>query len=236
MSSEMMRLSSLLETIDIVNDARHLPKDENDKHQFVFVEDDGAFDVDDSSYDYCDDILSMASISICSDLGRDFGIDGSLHDEVPFLADEASTTLKPVQHEILTSVPEFQDNASLGAVSCLERSVSTTSLGTTTMTNPTVHNRDVIVKSRRSNKKRRKALKLMKKAAAMSAAAAALGLTGGTPKSSESPKALPKSPTKKFARNKRVSNVAVACATESLQSFREEVQTRKNSRKKKAFS
>jgi hypothetical protein len=83
--------------------------------------------------------------------------------------------------------------------------------------------------SRCSNKKRRKKLKLMKKAVAASTAALALSDRGASrpvAKSSPSPPTPPKIKSAKptTARStKRVANIAVACATETLSSYREEL-------------
>jgi hypothetical protein len=82
--------------------------------------------------------------------------------------------------------------------------------------------------SRCSNKKRRKKLRLMKKAVAASTAALALSdrVTRPVTKSSPSPPTPPKLKNAKptTARSsKRVANMAVACATETLSSYREEL-------------
>ncbi|CAB9501011.1 expressed unknown protein [Seminavis robusta] len=93
---------------------------------------------------------------------------------------------------------------------------------------------DAQVGGRMSNKKRRKKMKLMKKAAAAAMAAAALSeassgavvkhSTPPSPSSSRtsSGKSSPKASSSRYNK-KRVANIAVACATETLSSYKAEL-------------
>ena len=81
------------------------------------------------------------------------------------------------------------------------------------------------IKSRLSNKKRRKKMKLLKKATAAAAAAAALSeMTALVP--SPVPTG-PTTPRRKTKASKKASNVAVACATETMEAFRQELGSKK---------
>lgn len=85
--------------------------------------------------------------------------------------------------------------------------------------------------SRASNKKRRKKLKLMKKAQAAANAAQALS-TRAMAKSSSAAKGKAKSTPKKNtgaarASSKRVANIAVACARETMATYRKEMMMNK---------
>jgi hypothetical protein len=74
-----------------------------------------------------------------------------------------------------------------------------------------------------SKKKRRKQLKLAKKAAAAAAAAAALGhltMRTGTP-----------APKRKHKNRKKVANIAVSCAIQSLTDYKDEVERTKVTKK-----
>lgn len=79
-------------------------------------------------------------------------------------------------------------------------------------------------KSRTCNKKRRKQLKLAKKAAAAAAAAAAFSGLSSYHASSSRNDTTPrrKSSRKQLKPSKQITNIAVACATESLANFKQE--------------
>lgn len=81
---------------------------------------------------------------------------------------------------------------------------------------------------RMSNKKRRKKMKLLKKAAATDKAAAALADNDGstTTVSAAKIKTSSSNSAKSRYRIKRVANIAVACATETLASYKEDLQTK----------
>jgi hypothetical protein len=225
---------------------------------FVLVEPedlDDNMDVDEDSYDYCDDAISMlsvenpSSLSVCSDVQS--------FDPTVFEVD-TNKELKPERRPRLISFGNDEDEARIrserfqASVETLDEQVAqedTSEVSSVTESNDEKtavepENNEAIVEnqvtdkpmdtdhvpdrsmdtvaSRLSNKKRRKKTKLMKKAAAAAAAAAAI--TAGIVPSPPREKRV-KTPKATRHRNK-TSNLAVACANETLEAYRAELQAK----------
>jgi len=220
-------------------------------------------EVDDDSYDYCEDVVSMlsvdqpSSLSVCSDLPSldptFFGIEtkeeiiperrprvisfGNDEDEIRTRTGKFEPAVEPLDEQ-MTEVEETLDSvASFDAESPEEKVSDDTeeklseeeeridSIAETAMEEI----KPAIMSSRLSNKKRRKKMKLMKRAAAAAAAAAALSeMTAYVPTAPT----LPSSPKtrrkpKTASRAKKTSSVAVACATETMEAYRQEISNKK---------
>lgn len=219
---------------------------------YVLVErenNDGNIVVDEDTYDYCDDVVSMlsvehpSSLSICSDLPS---VDPTVFDVDP------TKEVKPEPRPRLISFGNEEDEAQIrserfqASVKTLDEQDSQEgSSGESTVSSMAESNAEKTaieleknepiaekqvpskpmdtVGSRLSNKKRRKKLKLMKQAAAAAAAAAALSGAFVPPPPSAKPRKAPKTTRSK----KKISNVAVACATESMEAYRLELDAKK---------
>jgi hypothetical protein len=192
---------------------------------------------DDDSYDYCEDVFSEHSMgqtmSICSEAT-----------ETLILKDIVLT----VPSILLKDLDEAHAAAELAQIPDLEQSeasvASSSENNNTEMdldpekdpkpaTSPkppaTRTNPPAVTMSRASNKKRRKQLKLTKKTLAATNATNALsGKTRAemTAISMFPPKKAPKTKSKSSSTgrpSKKVANIAVTCATETLATYREEL-------------
>jgi hypothetical protein len=191
---------------------------------------------DDDSYDYCEDVFSEhsmgQSMSICSEAT-----------ETLILKDIVLT----VPSILLKDLDEAHAAAELAQIPDLEQSeasvASSSENDNTEMdldpekvpksaTSPqppaTGTNPPAVTMSRASNKKRRKQLKLTKKA--LAATNATKALSGKAREMTvilmSPPKKAPKTKSKSSSTSrpsKKVANIAVSCATETLATYREEL-------------
>ena len=205
---------------------------------FDFKEEFKEEETDDDSYDYCDDVYSMYSteptLSACSDTL-----------ELQCLKEEVILSVPSV---LFKDIDEMHAAAEVEKLSdCEMRSLAST----VTANQSAAEQRDDDVSkaeklekqyhddlatmkptggiSRTSNKKRRKKLKLMKKAVAAANAAQALAERSSraasrsvNPTPQKSNGGLQKK-LKGNRSNKKIANIAVACATETLSAYREEL-------------
>jgi hypothetical protein len=229
---------------------------------FVLVEpenQDDNMDVDEDSYDYCDDAISMlsvdnpSSLSVCSDLPS---VDSTVFEV------DTNKELKPERRPRLISFGNDEDEAGIrserfqASVETLDEQMAQegtseeSTLSSITESNdeetavepqknePIVENQvpdkpmdmDQVpnkpmdtVGSRLSNKKRRKKMKLTKKVAAAAAAAAAISASIGPSPPLEKRVKTPKATRPK----KKTSNLAVACATETMEAYRAELEAKR---------
>lgn len=208
---------------------------------------------DDESYDCCDDVLSLKSmerpcLSVCSDTLKTLSEEITECAPVPSIImqdlddaheaaqlasmddDEGGERSLPGNHTTTSECAkqnqaESNDNSDNVEVGDKIRSISSGS--------PSKACDDDITPamSRISNKKRRKKMKLMKKAAAAAAAAAALsemtlsGRAMSKPSKVAAPKKKSKGNPSRF-QSKRVANIAVACATESISAYKDELRNK----------
>ena len=187
---------------------------------------------DDDSYDYCDDVCSIQSSdqtpSICSEaLGSVLTVPSVLLKDLDEAHEAAALAIKDSEEEkSVTSPPSVANGDSPTVVTdvTIEKKKSSGSLP---KKNEAPAKKPSL--SRTSNKKRRKQLKMMKKAQAAENAAKALA----EKKARSEAKAidLPKMPKKSTAKAKKATNSGrikrvhphVACATETLAAYREEL-------------
>ena len=208
---------------------------------------------DDESYDYCDDIYSfhstaqsMSTSSSTSDniIPSDVIVtDSSVaaeeeFDDTPSNEDAAQITVPSV---LMKDLDEAHAAAKLARISDLERSVVSTLSHSKSVDE---ESRDIAPTknapiepskkeksgamnlSRTSNKRRRKKLKLMKKAQAAANAASALAEKAiADAQGCAAPQKSTKSKTKTpgCRSSKKVANIAVVCATETLSAYRNEL-------------
>lgn len=208
---------------------------------------------DDDSYDYCEDFYSVVSaeeqsLSGCSEMVVEcaHNHNNTKHDDVIFTVpsvllkdlDDAHAAAK------LAQIPDLEQRSgarsSIHDLSTMEVDGRDEIMGDAgdpknETDQPNQQDDDVYdlksttSLSRCSNKKRRKKLKLMKKAIAVSSAALSLSDRGGARPATKSSPSPPMPPKLKNAKpstrrsSKRVANIAVACATETMSSYREEL-------------
>jgi len=201
---------------------------------------------DDASYDYCDDICthgeddddddSVATLesepapkddfflSVPSGLMKDL-------DEAHAAAKLAcSSSALGVCTEDSSLAEEMQDIPKSVSSSILKPSmgaldVEVTVAAPTTKSQPKVPTTttSAINLSRASNKKRRKQLKLVKKAQAAASAAQALSARAAANAKISKGKKIAASPVSSSLGSRKVANYAVACALETMASYRKEV-------------
>lgn len=197
--------------------------------EYVIVDADDMEMDDEDDYDYCDDVFPKESpMNSCS-----FSVDSVESDDIHSAL------------ELETLKEETEERGGASTVSLDGSDVTTNDMKIPTdkemsEPKPTVESlmsteiRDdnegertgkeaKDASSRLSNKKRRKKMKLMKKAAAAAAAAAALAeiSRGGTPTRHAKPSKMQSTKPNRSSK-KKVSNFAVACATQTLSEFRKE--------------
>ena len=217
-----------------------------DDEDFVVIDSDRFGD--DGNWDYCDDVFSTTSsspcCSVCSDLPAKVFEEIEYMDDtpVPALSTEVDKSDRNMHEN--TAIPMSVGISTQYETKCLETEIDIDEIGCTETSemndcgadhNATTGSkqsssiisdddeakRDGVSTSRLSNKKRRKKMKLMKKAVAAAAAAAALSeMTRGNCSPSKECRE-PKMPTRV---GKKLANVAVSCAHESLASYRQEMQ------------
>jgi len=209
---------------------------------FVIVEADEMEIDDDEQYDLCDDVFStdapLQSSSVSVGSSDIYSIEQALELET---LDEEENEVRGSGHPRGVSVVSLEDAIGEPEKKCSEEDVVITASDPPSVDPPVAmelqHEEkdeergddDEMIKakevSRLSNKKRRRKAKQMKKAAAAAAAALALAEIskgGGTPTKKTSIPSKPRQ-TSKSSRSskKKLPNLAVACATESLSDFRE---------------
>jgi hypothetical protein len=204
---------------------------------FVFVQhaEQMSFDLkddDDDSYDYCEDVYSQVSIeqtlSVCN---KDM--------ELPDLKEDMILTIPSM---LLKELDEAHAAAKfVQLVDSEQRSVASALSYYAQSTHPYGESRDdcvsstkddTVTMSRISNKKRRKKLKMMKKAASTAHAAQALSeraraVAWAQHASAQKARQETKKPTGSRP-SKKVANIAVACAAETLSSYRQELMNAKH--------
>lgn len=261
----MMESVALNESHVIVDDIDYVlvnskKKNENDEMQ-----------LDDDSYDYCEDAVSMlsveqpSSLSVCSDLPSidpaSFGIEtkeevappkperrprvisfGNDEDELRTRSGKFESSIEPLDEQ-MTEVEETSESVATPVAaepepeSPTDAKMSEAEERIEAIAEKAIQDMTpAISTSRLSNKKRRKKMKLMKRAAAAAAAAAALSeMTAYVPTAPTMPSSPSRSrrKAKSSSRSKKASSVAVACATESMEAYRQELA---NNNKKKGSS
>jgi hypothetical protein len=183
---------------------------------------------DDDSYDYCEDVYSLhstaQSMSTCSGAAENVvpkdviltvssGLMEDL-DETHAATELAQITVPSV---LMKDLDEAHAAAKLARIPDLEQRSVASALSDV---------QDAVTLSRASNKKRRKTLKLMKKAKAAASAAQSLSEKArAAARSNLCPQKASKSKmrTPGSRSSKKVANIAVACATETLSAYREEL-------------
>jgi len=235
---------------------------------YVLVEPQNKNDMqmDDDSYDYCEDVVSMLSVeqplSVCSDLPSIdptcFGIDtkeeakperrprvisfGNDEDELCTRTGKFQSSVEPLD-EHMSEVEEDSESAVTSIAEATEEMIAEPEPMEEKVSDDEerieaiaaeamVDMKPTVSTSRLSNKKRRKKMKLMKRAAAAAAAAAALSeMTAYQPTAPTLPPPSPKKSrkSKSTTRSKKVlTNVAVTCATETMEAYRQELANKKN--------
>jgi hypothetical protein len=229
---------------------------------FVLVEPENIDDnmgVDEDSYDYCDDAISMlsvenpSSLSVCSDLPSVdpafFEVDtnkelktkrrprlisfGNDEDEARIRSERFQASIENLDEQMAQEGTSEESTVSSMAESNDEKTavepqnnepIVEDQVPDKPMDTDQVPDKIMdMVGSRISNKKRRKKMKLIKKAAAAAAAAAAIS-TSIVP----SPPRERRVKTPKATRpKKKTSNIAVACASETLEAYRAELEAKK---------
>jgi hypothetical protein len=188
-------------------------------------------DDDYDSYDYCEDVYSLVSteqtLSICN--------------EDMDLLDLKEDMILTVPSMLLKDLDEAHAAAKLvQLVDSEQRSVAST-LSYAQSIDPSGESRgdfvsstkdDAVTMSRISNKKRRKKLKIMKKAAATASAAQALSeraRAAAWAKLASAQKVRQETKKQTGSRSsKKVANIAVACAAETISSYRQELMNAKH--------
>jgi hypothetical protein len=222
MQSTMMLSVSLGDTQCIEPSDDFVFVQQPDQMSFGFKDDD-----DDDSYDYCEDVYSLVSTDqTLSECNEDMTLPDLKEDmvlTVPSMLlkdlDEAHAAAKLVQQHVDSE----------------QRSVASSTLSYAQSTDLDDESRDdrvsarkddAVTMSRISNKKRRKKLKLMKKAAAAASADQALSeraraAAWAQHASAQKARQQTKKPT--GSRSSKVANIAVACATDTISSYRQEL-------------
>jgi hypothetical protein len=206
---------------------------------------------DDDSYDYCEDVYSLhstaQSMSTCSgaaenvvpkdvivtvskglmeDLDDTHAAAELAHISVPSVLmkdlDEAHAAAE------LARIPDLEQRSVASALSCSKSAHPATDKVVCDEATSKIGKdvQDALTLSRASNKKRRKTLKLMKKAQAAASAAQSLSEKArAAARSNLCPQKASKSKMRQpgSRSSKKVANIAVACATETLSAYREEL-------------
>lgn len=230
---------------------------------FVLVEPENIDDnmnVDEDSYDYCDDAISMfsvenpSSLSIYSDLPSVdptvFEVDnnnkelkrerrprlisfGNDEDEARIRSERFQSSVGTLD-ERMAQEGTYEESTVSSMAESNEEEITVEPGGNEPIVENQVPNKPMdmdqvpdkimdMVGSRLSNKKRRKKMKLMKKAAAAAAAAAAISGSIVPSPPREKRVKTPKASRPK----KKTSNLAVACASETLEAYRAELEAKK---------
>ena len=196
---------------------------------FVLVQrpDQMSFDLtgdDYDSYDYCEDVYSLVSMeetmSVCNE-DMELDLKEAMILTVPSMLlkdlDEAHAAAKLVQ---------LVDSEQRSVASTLSHVQSIDADGESRDDCVSSTKDDAVTTSRISNKKRRKKLKMMKRAATASAAQAlserARVATWAQHASSQKARQETKKPTGSRS-SKKVANIAVACAAETISCYRQEL-------------
>jgi len=198
---------------------------------------------EEEEYDYCDDAISEGPQGyICSlvfSLTEDMILEEAEQPSIQHILDEAhKSALQLVSAVSDQDQPDHDQDSQLNQVpGILESSASDVSVQSSPPPErkkpeakpPAQPQPQGMLGGRMPNKKRRKKMKLLKKAAAAASAAAAL--SSDVPRSAflTSSSKSAKKPTKVAPvtryQSKRVANVAVACATETLASYKAQLQS-----------
>ena len=251
MKSVFLSDSTMLD--NLTNEAKSSSNENVSENDYIMVECDcDSFDEDDEDYDYCDDALSEGiQLEQHLDLTEDMILEEAGQPSIQQILDEAHKSASQVvyvtedeQEPTLDSSSRFQESLPpelpkepTATTTTTTAKEDSTEAAPTDITDVAPNGAATPMPNlgRMSNKKRRKKMKLLKKAAA--AAKAATALSGEAPmsaansstntkKASSSAKSRPMS-SRYY--NKRVANIAVACATETLSSYKAELQTKSNS-------
>lgn len=181
-----------------------------------------------SSFDLCDDVSYSIQLdmSICSD-ASDISLqkfdqqteNSSCGEDLDESADEPKLINMPDSDHISSSVEEKLDTTR--SIVCKDSTISVLNSNGREKKNESADHtepRKTLSMSRASNKKRRKKLKMMKKAQAASNAAKCLAEQDHSMKKGKKSK----NRVKNCSSSKKVENIAVACATKSLATYRQE--------------
>lgn len=260
-SSDSLNAFAMMESVAL-NESRVIVEDID----YVLVEAQNKYNnhddmqVDDDSYDYCDDVVSMLSVehlSVCSDLPSidpmSFGMDateeekkperrprvisfGNDEDELCTRTGKFEPAVEPLDEQ-MSGVEETSGSVEMPdaelpkeKISELDVELSPEEERIESIAEKAMEDlKSTVATSRLSNKKRRKKMKLMKRAAAAAAAAAALSeMTAYVPTAPTLPSSpKPRKKVKSSNRAKKVSSVAVACAAESMEAYKQELATKK---------
>lgn len=212
---------------------------QNVGHDFIMVPqpDDMRDDLlDDDSYDYCEGVYSFQSIaqtmSTCSGVAENVipkdvivtvDCDMMEDSEDAHCNDELNHISVP--SVLMKDLDEAHAAAELVRISDSEqRSVASTLTGHTFDDVKKVQNAQPVHLSRASNKKRRKQLKLMKKAQAAANAVQTLEEKANRAANFAPEKAFKSKGKPLGSRSpKKIANIAVVCATETLSAYRQEL-------------
>jgi hypothetical protein len=212
----------------------------------------GSGEADDASYDYCEDVcpndeeeeddgddensvVSLESeavqkdnfiLSVPSGLMKDLDeahaaakLACSSAEEAVVGADDSSLTEE--MEDIQKSVEPVEHKSSMDAVAV---EITSAAHRTKSQVKSSVSATSVTTLSRASNKKRRKQLKLVKKAQAAASAAQALSARAAANAKTNKGKKVAASPVSSSSLGSRkVANIAVTCALETMASYRKEV-------------
>lgn len=192
-------------------------------------------DLHEEDYDYCDDVISEGMqydpCSFTFSLTEDMILKEAEQPSIQHILDEAHKSASQ-----LVSAQEMPDilESSASDVSVQSSVPAKEKPEATETTSAPVEKPQLLtpqqtnVGGRMSNKKRRKKMKLLKKAAAAAKAAAALSCdvpqSANTTSTNKPKKSFKLTPSTRY-QNRRVANVAVACATETLASYKAELKT-----------
>jgi len=229
MQSTMMQ-STMMQSVALGDTQCIEPSDD-----FVLVQrpDQMSFDLmgdDYESYDYCEDVYSLVSteetLSVCNEDTELLDLKEDMILTVPSMLlkdlDEAHAAAKLVQ---------LVDSEQRSVASTLSHAQSTDADGESRDDCVSSTKDDAVTTSRISNKKRRKKLKMMKKAATASAAQAlserARTAAWTQHASAQKARQETKKPTGSRS-SKKVANIAVACAAETISSYRQELMNTKH--------
>jgi hypothetical protein len=220
-----------------------------DNDEFIMVDScdydaDSNPDTEEEEYDYCDDAISEGvqgyTCSFAFSLTEDMILEEAEQPSIQHILDEAHKSASQLvsvvsdQHQ-----PDQDQDPQLNQMpGILESSASDVSVQSSPPPErkkpeakpPAPAQPQGMLGGRMSNKKRRKKMKLLKKAAAAASAAAALSSdvprsASMTSSSSKSAKKHTKVAPATRYQSKRVANVAVACATETLASYKAELKS-----------
>ena len=223
---------SCMDDFVMIEDTDHMSLDDHD-------------DDDDDSYDYCEDAYSLVTTEQSDD---DASVTMELPDvqedvilNVPSVLlkdlDEAHAAAKlcrggehrSIASSVVSVTPDSMEIEQPEPSSSAGKKKGSKSSTATRMEDAKPHATGST--SRTSNKKRRKQLKLMKKAKAAAAAArqleekarAATATVSKPSESSSKASTMKKNKAPGARSSKKVANIAVACATETLASYRQEL-------------